>query len=90
MPRRMILKIHGDVQGVGFRYYVKKFSQDNNIFGLAKNESDGTVSIVAEGEDIDLHHLMDFCYNGIRHALVRAVDVTWERSQNDFSDFEIK
>lgn len=90
MKRRIILKIHGDVQGVGFRYYVKKFSQDNNIFGLAKNESDGTVSIVAEGEDIDLHHLLDFCYNGIRNVLVRAIDIVWERTQDDFLDFKIE
>lgn len=90
MRRRLILKIHGNVQGVGFRYGVKFFSNNHGISGWVKNENDGSVSVAAEGEDGDLHQLLDYCYNGVLNAEVIAIDVTWDREIGGFDGFEIK
>jgi len=41
----------GRVQGVGFRDFACKIGKDCGLVGYAKNLSDGTVEIVAEGEE---------------------------------------
>ena len=50
-----MLRIHfiasGRVQGVGFRDFVCRIGQSIEITGYAKNLPDGTVEIVAEGEE---------------------------------------
>lgn len=89
MKRRIVLKIHGEVQGVGLRFRVKKFSQESHINGWAKNENNGMVSIIAEGEENDLHQLLHFCYNKIPNAQVEYIDVVWERPEG-LEGFEIK
>jgi len=42
---------HGNVQGVGFRDFVCKIGNSCGLSGYAKNLEDGTVEIVAEGEE---------------------------------------
>ncbi|MFA6328621.1 MAG: acylphosphatase [Candidatus Micrarchaeia archaeon] len=41
----------GRVQGVGFRDFVCRIGQSIGLTGYAKNLADGTVEIVAEGEE---------------------------------------
>ena len=41
----------GRVQGVGFRDFVCRIGQSIGLTGYAKNLPDGTVEIVAEGEE---------------------------------------
>jgi len=41
----------GRVQGVGFRNFACKIGKSCGLTGYAKNLSDGTVEIVAEGEE---------------------------------------
>jgi len=41
----------GRVQGVGFRDFACKIGKSCKLAGYAKNLSDGTVEIVAEGEE---------------------------------------
>lgn len=52
---RFLLKIHGKVQGVGYRWFVVEKATKYNLSGWVKNEPDGTVSCAVEGlkEDID-------------------------------------
>ena len=90
MRRRLILKIYGDVQGIGFRYQVREFSKKNSINGIVKNETDGTVFICAEGEEKDLFHLLDYCHNGLRYARVENIDVRWEKARGEFISFTIE
>lgn len=40
----------GNVQGVGFRYTVRRIADQFNVVGLVKNIRDGRVQLVAEGE----------------------------------------
>ena len=42
--------VHGDVQGVGFRYFVQRVAVRLGIGGNVRNCPDSTVEIVAEGE----------------------------------------
>lgn len=40
----------GKVQGVGFRYFIKRHSNSNKVMGFAKNLSNGNVEFLLQGE----------------------------------------
>lgn len=40
----MLIKISGQVQGVGLRYLVKQYADQHGLRGWVKNEPDGSVS----------------------------------------------
>lgn len=48
---RYHIVVHGDVQGVGFRYYTQKSALLYGIGGWVRNRADGSVEIDAEGEE---------------------------------------
>jgi len=84
------LKIFGSVQGVNYRYHVKAFASRFSLTGWAKNESDGSVSIVAEGTEEDLQNFLEFCYNSTSSAEVKDIKVDWEGAIGDLEKFEIR
>src|SRR3979411_692497 len=49
--------IHGDVHGVGFRYYLMREAQRLGLRGWVRNRDDGTVEFVAEGRRAGLERL---------------------------------
>lgn len=48
---RLNVKFTGRVQGVGFRWNVKDVSRGYSVTGYVKNLSDGSVEMLAEGEE---------------------------------------
>lgn len=51
---RVFLIVHGIVQGVGYRSYVKRTAIRNTIKGSVMNAEDGSVHVFAEGNPDDL------------------------------------
>lgn len=49
--KRINAKIHGIVQHVGFRNFVRKNAEKLGITGWVKNNFDGTVEALFEGEE---------------------------------------
>jgi len=47
---RFELTFHGRVQGVGFRAVSHELANEHGVTGWVRNEADGTVSLIAEGE----------------------------------------
>lgn len=41
---------HGRVQGVGFRYTARSIAQGFAVAGTVRNEADGSVKLVVQGE----------------------------------------
>ncbi|ALV22956.1 putative nucleoside phosphatase [Carnobacterium antarcticum] len=50
MMKKVTLTVTGRVQGVGFRYMTKMVADQIGVFGLVRNEMDGSVYIEANGE----------------------------------------
>jgi acylphosphatase len=48
VARRFVIK--GRVQGVGFRYFTQDAARREGLHGFVRNNDDGTVEAVAEGE----------------------------------------
>ena len=90
MRKQITLKIHGKVQGVFFRDSSRAQAQELNLFGWAKNASDGTVDILAEGDDKNLIKFIEWCKYGPDHAEVEKVDIKWGKFTGQFDDFSIK
>jgi acylphosphatase len=43
--------VAGRVQGVGYRYFVLRLAEALGVSGYARNRADGSVEVVAEGDD---------------------------------------
>lgn len=84
MPRRQIL-VHGDVQGVGFRWTASRKAAVFGIDGWVKNCPDGTVMMEIEGNVKDLDDFLnDLCYTlAVNIEKVDSVDIP-EQSQTGF------
>jgi len=87
--KRIHLIIHGLVQGVFFRYNTMKEANRLGLKGYAKNLSDGTVEVVAEGSEDNLDRLIEFCKVGSEMANVNKVEVKFEEFKKEFGSFEI-
>ena len=72
--------ISGEVQGVGYRYFVSRRAKDLHIAGWAKNLADGRVEVVAQGNAAALAQLEGVLMRGPPHARVDLV------TRSDVSD----
>ncbi len=89
MKKQITLKISGKVQGVFFRDFSCIKAIEFNLSGYVKNDEDGTVSIVAEGEDKDLRSFIEWCKYGPDSAEVERVDIKWLEPIGSFFDFKV-
>jgi acylphosphatase len=69
--------IHGNVQGVGFRYFVRRRAEEAGLAGWVRNRPDGSVELQAEGSRPALERLLDQVSRGPGLAGVGRVDSSW-------------
>lgn len=69
--------VRGDVQGVGFRYFVQRRAEEMGLAGWVRNRPDGSVEVVAEGGRPALGRLLEMLGKGPGLAAVDRVDVAW-------------
>lgn len=84
------IKITGRVQGVGFRYFVQKRADESNITGWVKNMPDGSVFVMAQGEETDIDTFTDHLKIG--PAMSRVIHVYKNKVPCDekFNSFQVK
>lgn len=88
---RMRLSVTGRVQGVGFRNHtVKNASRLDDVTGWVKNESDGSVTVVAEGPTDQLEQLKQAVEKGPSFADVSSVSDNRKDATGEFSTFEVR
>jgi acylphosphatase len=81
--------VHGDVQGVGFRYFLMREAQRLGLRGWVRNRDDGTVEFVAEGSRSDLERLKQAAAQGPRMARVERVDGQWSAAAGNLDSFDL-
>jgi acylphosphatase len=86
---RLHAVIHGDVQGVGFRYFIVDAARPLGVSGWVRNRPDGSVELTAEGERRQLEELLSAARHGPRHAEVADVDVEWGMAAGDLGPFQL-
>lgn len=82
--------VRGLVQGVGFRYYVFRKAHELELKGYVKNQMDGTVLTVVEGEKLNIEALFNYLKVGPMHADVRDIKIVWRSFVGEFSNFEVR
>jgi acylphosphatase len=80
--------IYGKVQGVGFRNFVFLHAKRLNIKGYVKNNPDGTVEAVFEGEENNINKMIELCKRGPERARVDKIDIKDIEIKN-YQDFRI-
>ena len=83
------LVVSGRVQGVFFRDNARRKATELGLKGYAKNLPDGTVEIVAEGDEEKINELIDFIKKGPGIAKVEGIKLKHKEPEN-FNGFEIK
>ena len=80
--------IYGKVQGVGFRNFVFLHAKKLNIRGYVKNNPDGTVEAVFEGDDDNINKMIELCKIGPERSRVDKIDIK-DIEINNYQDFKI-
>ncbi len=82
------LKITGKVQGVFYRDTIKKRALELGLVGFAKNEADGSVTVVAQGERPALEELVKTAQIGSRSSQVDGVHPEWREPKAKLEGFK--
>jgi acylphosphatase len=88
--QRLEAVCYGYVQGVGFRWFVRRRAQALGLRGWTRNEPDGTVRVVAEGEPKTLETLLRDLQEGPPGSRVQRVEESWTIATHEFSGFEVR
>lgn len=84
------IDVYGKVQGVGYRWFVKKTATDLGISGWVKNNYDGSVKIVAQGDPLQIDTFTDFLRIGPPMARVSGISSAKIHWTEPFNEFQIK
>ncbi|MEJ5961381.1 acylphosphatase [Pedobacter immunditicola] len=82
------IKVTGKVQGVSFRAVTKMVADQMGVRGIIRNESDGSVFIEAEGDEVSLDVFLEWCHDGPDRAVVELVTVNPGTVKN-YQNFEV-
>lgn len=87
--KRIQMVVRGRVQGVFFRASAQREARQLGLSGWVKNRPDGSVEIVAEGEEDQVKDLLAWSQHGPTTARVDKVETKWRSYTGEFSDFRI-
>ncbi|MEA3287117.1 MAG: acylphosphatase [Candidatus Marinimicrobia bacterium] len=90
MDTSISFRVTGRVQGVGFRAFIQRTGQQLGLSGWVKNNADGSVSGLAEGEQGLLVEFMKQVKIGNRWSSVDGLEEQPLRYSGEFSGFEIR
>ena len=86
---RLHAVVSGEVQGVGFRFFLIRHAEALGLRGWVRNRDDGAVELVAEGSRLDLEQLLFFAREGPRMARVTQVTADWSAAAGGLEPFDI-
>jgi len=84
---RLTAWAHGLVQGVGFRWWVRRNALELGLAGMAENLADGRVKIVAEGHRDRCQALLERLEGPGVPGRVDHVTYRWDQATGGLSGF---
>ncbi len=87
--KRITARITGRVQMVMFRDFAKRKARGLGLAGFVKNDTEGSVKVVAEGDDEALRKFVELLREGPLFGKVENITVDWEKPAFEFTSFEI-
>ncbi len=89
MQKTISIIVYGRVQGVFFRQSTRETALQAGLSGTVRNHADGSVHIIATGEEELLDSFIEWCKSGPPKASVDHVEVT-EQPFQPFRSFIIE
>ena len=87
---RLVARATGRVQGVGFRWWVRRHAEGLGLTGWVMNPDDErSVELVAEGSPAALDELERLIRQGPSGAIVESVDARREPASGEYATFGI-
>jgi acylphosphatase len=88
--QRLVARVSGRVQGVGFRWWVRTRAAELGLAGWVANDDDErTVSLVAEGAPDVLDRFEAMLWQGPPSARVERVEADRQAASGEFAGFQI-
>ncbi len=79
------MHISGRVQGVGFRFYMKRKARELNVTGWVRNRRDGSVEALVQGAPEAVEAMIAWTRRGPSSAVVSEVKIT--EGSGEYVDF---
>ncbi len=83
------IKIFGNVQGVGFRYFVKNSADTLGLKGWIKNNDDGSVELSVQTESETMDQFATMIEKGNGFCRVECIDIIELAETSHYKRFEI-
>lgn len=90
MKQARHIRIHGKVQGVGYRFYATRVARRLGLKGWIQNLRDGSVEALVEGEPQAIDEWIDDVREGPRYAEVTKIDQEVREFSGKLGDFDVK
>lgn len=87
--KRYEIRVHGRVQGVGFRSAASKQARHLGLKGWVENQADGSVLSQVQGKAEACNAFIQWCRNGPGYGWVEKIDL-YEKSPAPLSHFRIR
>ncbi|RWC32574.1 acylphosphatase [Mesorhizobium sp.] len=87
--REVRARVYGNVQGVGFRIWVRDEATSLGLAGWVRNEADGSVTAQIAGVDEAVSTMIERLWKGPSGASVSRVDVKELAAGDAFVGFRI-
>jgi acylphosphatase len=84
------IQVRGRVQGVGFRYFVQKKAAEQHIKGWVKNMPDGSVLVMARGNEPQMNTFIGYLEAGPSMARVEKLIKSRMPELESFANFKVK
>ncbi|MFA6023309.1 MAG: acylphosphatase [Candidatus Pacearchaeota archaeon] len=88
MKKAAKITIHGNVQGVFFRNYIKEKADSLGLKGFVRNLEGGDVELVVEGDIDHVDKMHELCRQAPKHAVISSTELK-EIEFQDFTEFQI-
>ncbi|VVB74942.1 Acylphosphatase [Candidatus Tiddalikarchaeum anstoanum] len=85
--KRLSALVYGKVQGVFFRRNTELIALKLGLTGYVENLKDGSVKVVAEGEEDKLKDLLVWLHKGPENAIVERVSYDFLQATGEFKTF---
>ena len=82
--------ISGQVQGVGFRYFVTSSAERFNITGYVRNLDTGGVELEVEGEKKEIYKFLLSIRVGPTNSHITNFQTEWKPYQEKYDTFFVK
>ncbi len=90
MKEQRHLRIHGKVQGVGYRYFATRVARRMGLKGWIQNNRDGSVEALVEGEKKNIDEWIEEIREGTRYSEVTNIEQESKEFSGKLGDFDVK